>query len=282
MQTLTILSNTNSSIIKSHKTMKFNLYNKTIIISGATGGIGSALVRLLIKKYNCTVYGIGRNKEKMQALIDSLDEKSSMFFPVFMDITKRDYSALSSISHADMLINNAGVMPPFTNTLDETVSGFEKVMDCNFFSQIALTEFLLPTLKSSKKGAVCFISSADALCPIAGTGAYGASKSALKAYGETLSSENSGLYVSTVYPGFTKTDLFSDLSFDDGLIASFASTPEKTAKSIAKKLHRGKVRIITGLDARFMNALYKLMPIKGPRLIRKILKKSGKDAFKNI
>lgn len=262
--------------------MKYCLKNKTIIISGATGGIGGALVRLLTQKYKCKVYGLGRNKEKMQALIDTLGESKDLFTPVFLDITSRDYSALDNIEKVNLLINNAGIMPPFTPTLSCGEDDFKKVMDCNFFSQIALTNHLLPLLNKSENGGVCFISSADALCPIAGTGAYGASKSALKAYGETLSSENSGLYVSTVYPGFTKTDLFSDLSFNDGLISAFASPAEKTAKKICKRLTKKKSRIITGMDAHFMNILYKLMPVLGPKLVRKVLKKSGKDAFKNI
>lgn len=261
--------------------MKYSLKNKTIIISGATGGIGSALVHLLTHKYNCKVYGLGRNKEKMQALINSLENKE-LFTPIFMDITSRDYTALDDIEKVDLLINNAGIMPPFTPTLQCTEENFRKVMDINFFSQIALTNHLLPVLNKSENGGVCFISSADALCPIAGTSAYGASKSALKTYGETLASENAGLYVSTVYPGFTKTDLFSDLSFNDGLISAFASPAEKTASKICKKLSKRKARIITGTDAHFMNILYKFMPVLGPKLIRKVLKKSGKDAFKNI
>ena len=73
--------------------MKYCLKNKTIIISGATGGIGGALVRLLTQKYNCKVYGLGRNKEKMQAWIDTLGESKDLFTPVFLDITSRDYSA---------------------------------------------------------------------------------------------------------------------------------------------------------------------------------------------
>jgi short-subunit dehydrogenase len=69
---------------------------------------------------------------------------------------------------------------------------------------------------------------------------------------------------------------------DRGFVASLASTPEKTAKLIVRGLCKKKTRIITGADAHLMNFLYKLMPVKGPRLIRKILKKSGLDAFRDI
>ncbi|MBO5224326.1 MAG: SDR family NAD(P)-dependent oxidoreductase [Clostridia bacterium] len=262
--------------------MKYDLRNKTVIISGANGGIGRALVLLLTEKYNCKIFGIGRNREKMQSLIDALGEKSEQFTPIYMDITSSDYSPLNVIDNADMLINNAGFMPPFSPTAQNNTEDFERVMKCNFFAQISLTKHLLPKLKKSEKGAVVFISSSDALCPISGTASYGASKAALKAYGETLSQEECGLYVATVMPGFTKTELFSDISIDSGLIAKLASTPEKTAKHIVKGLKKAKPRIITGADAHWMNFLYKIMPVKGPRLIRKILKKSGLDAFKDI
>ncbi|MBE5731679.1 MAG: SDR family NAD(P)-dependent oxidoreductase [Clostridiales bacterium] len=262
--------------------MKYDIKNKTVIITGATGGIGSALVSLLINKYNCKVFGIGRNREKAEKLSQSLGEKAHLFTPVFMDITSYDYTALSIVDKADMLINNAGFLPPFSPSINASKEDFEKVMNCNFFAQIALTQYLLPLLKTSERGAVVFISSSDALCPIAGTGAYGASKSALKAYSETLAQENCGLYVATVLPGFTKTELFTDIPMDKGLVASLASTPQKTAKLIVKGIRKRKARIITGADAHLMNFLYKLMPVKGPRLIRKILKKSKIEAFKDI
>ncbi len=262
--------------------MKYNLKNKTVIISGATGGIGSALVRLLVNDYDCKVFGIGRNKEKTDNLISSLKDKSHLYTPIFIDLTSYDYSALSVINKADILINNAGFLPPFSSTINAEKEDFEKVMECNFFAQVGITKHLLPLLLNSESPCVAFVSSSDALCPIAGTGAYCASKSALKAYGETLAQENCGLYVSTIMPGFTKTELFTDIPMDKGIIAKLASSPEKTAKLIIKGLSKGKPRIITGADAHLMNFLYKLMPVKGPRLIRKVLKKSGLDAFKNL
>ena len=262
--------------------MKYDFKNKTIIITGATGGIGSALVRLLINKYDCKIFGIGRNPKKFDDLLLSLGEKSSLFTPIIMDVTSYNYTALSVIDKADMLINNAGILPPFSPTIDAEKEEVEMVMDCNFFAQVSLTCRLLPILKNSENGAVAFISSSDALCPIAGTGAYGASKSALKSYGETLAQEECGLYVATILPGFTKTELFTDIPMDRGFIASLASTPEKTAKLIVRGLCKKKTRIITGADAHLMNFLYKLMPVKGPRLIRKVLKKSGLDAFRDI
>lgn len=262
--------------------MKYDLKNKTVIISGATGGIGSAIVRLLINKYDCKVYGIGRNKEKADALALSLDEKKELFTPIFMDITSYDFDKLNGIDKVDLLINNAGILPPFSSTINTDLSEFERVMNCNFFAQVALTKQLLPQLRKSKDGGVVFISSSDALCPIAGTGAYGASKSALKAYSETLSQENCGLYVSTVLPGFTKTELFTDIPMDKGMIASLASTPEKTAKLIIRGIKKRKARIITGFDAHLMNFFYKIMPTKAPAIIRKILKKSKLEAFKDV
>lgn len=262
--------------------MKYNFKDKTVIISGATGGIGKAIVTLLIGKYGCRVFGIGRNREKSDELIASLGDKAHLYTPIFMDITSSDYSALSVIDKADMLINNAGFMPPFSPTIDADKDDFEKVMSCNFFAQISLTNHFLPLLKQSEHGAVVFISSSDALCPIAGTAAYGASKAALKTYGETLAQESCGLYVATVMPGFTKTDLFTDIDASKGIVARFSSTAEKTASRIVDGLKKCKARIITGADAHMMNFLYKLMPVKGPRLIRKILKDSKLEAFKNI
>jgi short-subunit dehydrogenase len=260
--------------------MKYPLKNKTVIISGASGHIGSALTCILVKKYGCTVYGIDKDKEQMQRLIRSLGENASRFIPIYMDITSKDYSSLDGIESADILINNAGAMPPFTATLEESERVYRDIMEINFFSQVALTERLLPIITQSKHPAIFFVSSAIALCPTVGTSAYSASKSAIKAYSEILATERTGIYVATIFPGITRSTLFSGVSFEKGVYRTYSSTPEKTAKRICKGIAKRKARIITGMDGNLMNFIYKVMPVLAPKIIRSMLKNSGYDQFK--
>ncbi len=263
--------------------MKYRLQNKTVVLTGATGGIGKELAALLVEKYACTVYGVGRNREKANGIAQELDGKAGKFIPLIADLSSSDAFAAFDGIQADLLILNAGILPPFTKAEKTTAETLRSVMEINFFSPVSLTQYLLPTLKNSKQGGVLFISSSDALCPIAGTSAYSASKTALRAYAETLISEEKELFVSVACPGFTQTELFTDVDFaGDKTMRKLSSSPQKTAKKILSNVKRGKRRFTTGADAYWMNVLYKLAPVKGPALIKRILQKSGRDAFKDL
>lgn len=256
--------------------MKFDLNNKSILITGATGGIGAQIAKILITKYDCKVYGVGRNKEKAEKFKSELGDKSSSFIPVFIDLTKDSYDIFDTIPTIDVLINNAGIMPDFINTETVTSDDCNKIMESNFYAPVRLINRVLPKLKQSNCGTIVNIASSVALCPVPGTSAYSASKGALKNYSETLALD-SNLFVCTVYAGFTKTDLFASLDFgSDKLLKKFASPASKTASKIVKGIRKRKQRVITGFDAKGMNLLYKLFPVKGPRLVKKILKKSGR------
>lgn len=256
--------------------MRFDIHNKSILITGATSGIGAEITKILINKYDCKVYGVGRNTTKAEKLKQYLGDKASSFIPIFIDLTRDTYDIFDKIPAIDVLINNAGIMPDFTNTETVTDSDCNNVMESNFFAPVRLINCVLHKLKQSNAGAIVNIASSVALCPVPGTSAYSASKSALKNYSETLALD-SDLFVCTVFAGFTKTDLFTSLDFgSDKLLSKFATPAHKTASKIVKGIKKRKQRVITGFDAKGMNLLYKLFPVKGPRLIKKILKKSGR------
>ena len=65
---------------------KYILTDKTVVISGASGGIGLSLTKTLICKYNCKVIGIGRNQAKLTGIKESLGELKDNFYYAVFDV----------------------------------------------------------------------------------------------------------------------------------------------------------------------------------------------------
>ncbi len=268
------------------------LRNKHLLLTGASGGIGRELTKRLILHYGANVIGIGRSEEKLRSLQISLGEKASAFHYYALDVSKKESwdflkdELVKQNTLPVLLINNAGVFPPLQVGTDKLSSRIEEALRVNFLSAVYAVEALSPLLQSSGKylpGIVNICSSA-ALCPVIGTAAYSASKSAMKGFTESLQLEAHGKkYVGVFYPGTTATDLFrSDDNVEKSAMKKIACPPQKMAKKIAQKIYRRKRRAVLGWDAKFMYLTAKLMPVKGPAFIRFVMKKSGSVAFDNV
>ena len=269
--------------------MKNWLYNKTIILSGASGGIGNELAKLLVRKYNASVIGLARSEEKLRALQEELGDNFSYRV---MDVSiKESWQRLKNDLqekniHPILLINNAGVFPPLQKGISSPSEVVEKTLQTNFLSAVYGIEAISPLLvgEGKYKPAIVNISSSAALCAVVGASAYSASKAALKNYTETLQLEEKGKkYIGIIYPGTTSTELFrNDANVQNSSMGKIAMPASKMAKKIAKRILKRKKRSVIGIDAKFMYALARVMPVKGPALICKVMKISKSRAFTNV
>ncbi|MGN0798249.1 MAG: SDR family NAD(P)-dependent oxidoreductase [Christensenellales bacterium] len=273
------------------------ILNKTVIVTGASSGIGQNICCVLAKKYNCKIIGIARNIEKLRATGKLIKNINGEFTPYQLDVSSengwielKNYLENNNIQ-IDVLINCAGTMPPFECGKDIEKETFERIFAVNFFSATYAVRQLFPLIIKSKTPAILNISSISGLGVFPGTSAYSASKSALKTYSEILHSELKGkVFVSTVLPGFVKTNLFSSkdnvkdviCEQDKSFVNKFSMPAEKMAKKIVKVLARKKSRAIIGIDAKLINFLSKIMPQKTGNLLMKIMKKSGLKSFADI
>ena len=272
--------------------MKNWLYGQTVVLSGASGGIGRELVKLLILKYNASVIGIGRSEEKMLALKKELGENASAFSYRLLDVSlKESWQALAkelenSGVRPVLLINNAGVFPPLQTALNSPSEITEKVIKTNFLSAVYAIEALSPFIvgNGKYKPAIINVSSSAALCSIVGAASYAASKAALKGYTEALQLEEKGKkYIGAIYPGTTATDLFrDDENVQNSAMGMIAMPADKMARKIVKRILKRKKRSVLGLDAKFMSFTARFMPVKGPAFIRWIMKISKSKAFINV
>lgn len=269
---------------------RFSLYGKNVIITGASGGLGREMVKLLVKKYCCRVIGIARNEQKMQTLCSELAELSYRFSYRLFDVSDADKwrefaEELENISFdAEVLINNAGILPQFTRfgkySDDEIAAG----MNINLNSVIYSMRIFLPQFEQKGNTAIINISSSDALCPIAGTSVYSAGKSAIKALSEVMREEYRGkIYIPAVCPGFIRTDIMKNQAHNNSSIIDIVSMPaNKAAKKILKRVNYCRSIIVTGVDAHFMSIAYRIAPVWSQRLINFIFRASKLDLFSEI
>lgn len=269
---------------------KLWMNNKTVIITGASGGMGKGVAEKLIKEHGCTVIGIARSEEKMQKVVEELGEYADKFSYQLFDVSKEenwltfvDYLKENKI-HPDILINNAGILPKFDKFQNYSVEYIENAMNINFYSAVYSIHALLPLLLESPAPAIINIDSSAALMTLAGTSVYSASKAALKALSEALREELRGkCYVGIVCPGFTKTDIFRNQESSDDkaqkALNMVSTSCERMVKMIMRDIKSKRPLGVHGFDAAFMNYFGRIMPVQGGRLFSNVMKISKLPLF---
>ena len=268
------------------------LNNKTVIISGASGGIGFSVAKTLIEKYNCTIIGIARNEEKIKKAIETLGDKKDNFSYRIFDVSVKEnwqnfYNELTANNvQVDVLINNAGFMLPFTKFGNLSEAEIDEIIKTNFISVVNSTKIFLPIVKKSSTPAIINVASSAGLCAVVGQSMYCATKSAVKGFTETLQQDYKGeIYVGGIYPGFIMTDILSRQSPDaknNKLINKMMMPLPKATKKIVRAIAKKKKRLVTGFDGHSLSLLGRLFPKATPSLIRKVFKISKNDIFNGL
>ena len=270
----------------------YDINRKTVVITGASGGFGSELCRLLINEHGCRVIGIGRSREKFEELSQSLGDRKNKFRYVLFDVSVRENwqkfaGKLEKNSIIpDLLINNAGIMPPFDKFENEDGETAKNVMDVNFMSVVYGCEAMIPLLLRSAEGGIVNVASSAAFSPAAGTAVYSASKGAVKNFSQALCEEMRGrLYVGCVFPGFSKTGLFRDneLTEDDQSFISWLGTDKADiASAIVRGIAAGRKLIVCGKDSYMMTVLSSVAPSASNSLYTKIMTESDLEMFRRL
>ena len=269
------------------------LDNKTVIVTGASSGMGKGITEKLIKEHGCKVLGVARSEKKMEALVAELGEYASQFSYQLFDVSVREnwenYVAYLNENgiKPDVLINNAGILPKFDRFEHYSVEDIEKAMNINFYSAVYSMHALLPLLLESSSPAIINIDSSAALMSLAGTSVYSASKAALKALTESMREEMRGrCYIGIVCPGFTKTDIFRNQGSSDEkaqkMLNMVSTSCERMVKLIMNGIGRQRSLMVFGPDAGFVNYFGRLMPVTGGRLFSAVMKASKLPLFDGV
>jgi NADP-dependent 3-hydroxy acid dehydrogenase YdfG len=166
----------------------------TAMITGASGGLGSALAAALSPTH--TLFLAGRPSSRLDAVAEKFGATT---WPIdFADLD--DIAAVvEPIVELDVLIHNAGVAYP-GRVAESTVEDWQSTMHLNVIGAVALTLALLPALRSVD-GHVVFVNSTSGIDVSRGLASYSASKFALRAFADSLRNDEASLRVTSVHPG---------------------------------------------------------------------------------
>jgi short-subunit dehydrogenase len=247
----------------------------TILITGATGGIGAALAKSYARPGRTLILH-GRNEARLAELCSGCEAAGARTLALRFDLrdaptVQQELRALAEREVIDLAVVNAGVTRAIGG--GEEVEQWEtahEILSVNLDGALATVAGVLPSMRRRGSGQIALVSSLAAYVGIPRTPTYSASKAALKAYGEALRGwlAPQGVAVNVVLPGFVDTPMTDRFRGPKpGLM-----TAERAAQIIRNGLERNHARIAfprgMALGALFLT----LLP---PALALRILRARG-------
>ncbi|MDV7644918.1 SDR family oxidoreductase [Acinetobacter oleivorans] len=185
--------------------MHNNLTYKTALVTGATSGIGKAIVFALAKQ-NIKVIALGRNEQIMKEL-DKVEHVTTIQADV------RDYVQLKKLFsnyEIDIVVNNAGVLTTRSDFQTIEHNDIDSMIDINLKAPLHLTREALPAMVEREKGHIFFIGSSAGRAPHPNSSVYGASKAGISLFCDALRCDllGTGVRVTEIAPGRVQTNLY--------------------------------------------------------------------------
>ncbi|HAA17051.1 MAG TPA: NAD(P)-dependent oxidoreductase [Cytophagales bacterium] len=188
--------------------------SKSVLITGATSGIGKAAAELLATQGYSLIL-CGRREERLEELAKALSQLTQVKTLVF-DVRDREhvFNILKDVGPIDVLINNAGNAHGLSPLHEGDVDDWEAMMDINVKGLLYVTKAITPGMVARKSGHIVNIGSIAGKEAYPGGNVYCASKHAVDAINNSLRMElhTYGIRVSAINPGLVETE-FSEVRF---------------------------------------------------------------------
>jgi len=214
----------------------------TVLITGASGGIGSSLA-LEYAAEDVLLILFGRNLDALATLALLCEERGAVVKTYCIDFSSIDESLQLSCSIAkshriDLLIANAGITNSTSNGETEAWDKIESLITVNLLGALAISHAILEDMQRRRAGHIAYVSSLGAFYGMPITPAYCASKAGLKAYAEAMRGllRDKSIMVSLITPGFVKTGLSDQFTGSK----PFMISPEDAAVRIKRGLDKKK------------------------------------------
>ncbi|NNC78356.1 MAG: SDR family NAD(P)-dependent oxidoreductase [Woeseiaceae bacterium] len=260
--------------------MIFN--NKTVIITGASEGVGAATARLFAEA-GANLMLVARTKKKLESIADELRDKTKVEIYA-MDVADEDAcvnvfkKADFEYGRIDVLVNNAGFHQ--RGTVDSvSADDLGRMIDVNLRAPIMLTRIALPYIRDAGGGAVINVGSLAGRTPVPGSAVYSASKAGLRTFTYAIAEEmtKAKIKFAVVSPGPIDTgfimsdiDAVSDLTFSQPI-----STAEEVAQAVLDLCGNDQIEQSMPAISGWLTTMTYLFPWLG-RKARPMLEKKGK------
>ena len=212
--------------------------DKKILITGAAGGLGTAMAHMLARE-GAKVAVTDVNLDGVQALADAINaERPGSAFAFAHDVTREEAwisvidAAASAMGGLSVLVNNAGVGGPLAFVEDDTVENWQRQFEINLRSIMLGSKHAMRHLRDAAPASIINISSVAGLAAAPGMGAYNATKAAVWMYTKTVALEAAkmewNVRCNSVHPVFIKTPIL------DPFIAMAGGDEDKAHERLAR------------------------------------------------
>jgi short-subunit dehydrogenase len=259
--------------------MKILNRNKTVVITGASRGIGYELAKIFAADSYKLVM-ISRNYERLLEIQRDLEKQfnteslviakdlslHNTAMEIFQELTQKNITV-------DVLVNNAGI-GDFSMFFKEDFDRISRMMQLNIVTLTQLTRLFLDGMVERHEGRILNIASMAAFIPGPYMAVYYASKAYVKSFSEAIANElqGTGVTVTAVCPGLTKTGFQQEIGSENSTSAklNLYSSPKEVAKFAVKAMAEGKEVAIPGIINQSLLYTNKIIP---GRLRASIVKK---------
>jgi NADP-dependent 3-hydroxy acid dehydrogenase YdfG len=231
--------------------MTNSLHDRTVLITGASSGIGAATMRLMAAE-GARVVGVARRENRLESLVAEIEAAGGSALGLPADVTDRDQvngcvgRVIEEYGRVDVLVNNAGIMP-LSPVRELRVDEWDRMIDVNVRGLLYCIAAVLPVMLRQGSGHIVNVGSVAGRRPFPTGTIYSATKFAVRAISTGLRAELSPhdhIRVTDVQPGVVDTEL-GDHTADAAARQSFAKRWEGKRKLDAEDIGRAIMYVVS-------------------------------------